>query len=111
MTQPVIPPDTVAPGQTGHIAAHNEISDALTSHQNQLGAIPPLAWGAVSLTSGSVTVSLPAVESDSVVLVSRMTPSGTLGNLSVPSVTPGSGFTISSSSASENSLVAYLVLS
>lgn len=110
MTTPQIPPDTVAPGQPGHIAAHNSISDVLTAMAAQLAGVPALQWGAVSLTSGSVAVTLPVVDAESVILVSHMTPSGTLGELSVPSVTPGTGFTIASSSAGDNSLVGYLVL-
>lgn len=105
-----IPPDTAAAGQTGHIDAHNAISDVLAAHDSQLQGIPVMRSGTVSLASGAATVTLPAVGSSSVVLVSRVTPSGTLGHLAVPSVTPGSGFTISSSSAGDNSLVAYLVL-
>lgn len=105
-----IPPDTAAAGQTGHIDAHNEISDTLTAHDAQLQAIPAIRMGTATLASGTVTVALPSVGSGSVVLVSRVTPSGTLGHLAVPTITPGSGFTITSSSAGDNSLVSYLVL-
>jgi hypothetical protein len=110
VTTPQIPPDTAAAGQTGHIEAHNQISEVLTAMAAQLGAVPPISWGTATLVSGSVSVTLPAVDAESVVLVSRMTPSGTIGHLSVPSVTPGTGFTITSSSASDNSLVGYAVL-
>lgn len=110
MSTPIVPPDTVAAGQTGHVQAHNEISDALTWLVGQAEGVPAMSWGKVSLTAGSVSVSLPAVDSGSVILVSRMTPSGTPGHLSVPSVTPGTGFTITSSSGSDASLVGYLVL-
>lgn len=110
MTSPQIPPDTAAAGQTGHIAAHNAMSDVLTEHDAQLQAIPALHWGTAALSSGSVTVSLSQLTDASVVLVSRVTPSGTLGYLSVPVVTPGSGFTVTSSSAGDNSLIGYLVL-
>lgn len=109
MTTP-IPPDTVAQGQSGHLLAHNQISDALTAHQGQLQAIPAIRYGTAQLASGTVTVSLPSVSATSVILPGRMTPSGTLGSLSVPTATPGSGFTITSSSPSDNSLVSYLVL-
>lgn len=110
MSTPIVPPDTAAQGQTGHVLAHNEISDALSWLVSRAEALPVMSWGKVSLTAGSVSVSLPAVDSGSVVLVSRMTPSGTPGHLSVPSVTPGTGFTIASSSSSDASLVGYLVL-
>lgn len=110
MTTPQVPPDTVAAGQTGHVLAHNQISDALAWLVSQAVALPSMHWGKASLTAGSVPVTLPAVSSGSVILVSRMTPSGTLGHLSVASVTPGTGFTVASSSASDASLVGYLVL-
>lgn len=109
MTTP-IPPDTVAAGQTGHLDAHNAISDVLTQHQNQLTAIPLLRAGTASLTAGTVSVALPSVGTTTVVLVSRLAPGGTLGSLSVPVVTPGSGFTVSSSSAAETSSVAWLAV-
>lgn len=110
MTTPVVPPDTPAAGQTGHLQAHGQISDALTWLIAQASGLPVMHWGRVSLTGGTVAVSLPAVTSSSVILVSRMTPSGSPGHLSVPSVTPGTGFTITSSSAGDASLVGYLVL-
>ena len=105
-----IPPDTVAQGQSGHIAAHNNISDVLTAHAAQLAGTPAVRSGTASLTAGTVSVSLPSVTASSAVLVSRLTPGGTLGHLSVPAVSPGSGFTVSSSSGSETSSVAWLVL-
>lgn len=110
MTTPQIPPDTAAAGQTGHILAHNQISQVLTALANETAALPVMTWGKATLVNGSVAVSLPAVDANSVILVSRMTPSGSLGYLSVPSVTPGTGFTITSSSGADNSLVGYAVL-
>lgn len=105
-----IPPDTAAAGQSGHIDAHNEISDTLSSHDAQLQGIPVMRLGTATLVSGTVTVTLPQVSSSSVVLVSRQAPSGTLGHLSVPVINPGSGFTVTSSAAGDNSVVGYLVL-
>lgn len=105
-----IPPDTVAPGQTGHIAAHNAISDVLTQHGTQLSAVPAIRAGTASLTAGSVNVSRSDVTGSTVVLVSRLTPGGTLGQLSVPTVSSGSGFTVTSSSVSETSLIAWLAV-
>jgi len=105
-----IPPDTAAAGQSGHIVAHNDIADVLTAMSAQLGALPAMTWGKATLVSGSASVALPAVDANSVVLTGRMTPSGTIGHLAVPSVTPGTGFTITSSSAGDNSVVGYVVL-
>jgi len=109
MTTP-IPPDTVAAGQTGHIAAHNAISDVLTQQQDQLSAIPGITAGTATLVGGTVNVALTSVDDGTVVIVSRLAPGGTLGNLSVPSVTAGSGFTVTSSSGSETSTVSWLAL-
>lgn len=109
MTTP-IPPDTVAPGQTGHIDAHNAISDVLTQQQAQLSAIPAIRAGTAALSAGSAGVSLPSAGQATVVIVSRLVPGGALGSLSVPSITPGSGFTISSTSATETSSVAWVAV-
>jgi hypothetical protein len=109
MTTP-IPPDTVAAGQTGHLSAHNAISDVLTQHQAQLSSIPSLKQGTAVLVAGTVNVSLASTGVSTVVLVSRLVPGGALGSLSVPVVTVGSGFTISSSSSSETSSVAWLAI-
>jgi hypothetical protein len=105
-----IPPDTATPGQTGHVQAHNNISDVLTAMSEQLGELPSMQWGTATLVAGSVNVSAPSVASGSPVLVSRMSPAGTLGHLSVPVVNAGSGFTIASSSSTDISKVAWLVL-
>lgn len=105
-----IPPDTAAAGQSGHIAAHNDISDVLTAHAAQLAGIPVIRSGTATLAAGSVSVSLPSVTPSSVVLISRLAPGGTLGQLAVPSVSQGSGFTITSTSGTETSSVAWLVL-
>lgn len=109
MTTP-IPPDTVAPGQTGHINAHNAISDVLTQHQAQLSTIPGLVAGTATLVAGTVSVSLSSVSASTRVLVSRLVPGGTVGHLSVPTISNGTGFTIASTSASETSTVAWLAI-
>lgn len=106
----IIPPDTVAAGQTGHLDAHNNISDVLTAHQNQLSAVPAIKAGTATLAAGTVNVTLTTVGPATVVLVSRLVPGGTTGSLSVPSVTVSSGFTISSSSATDTSSVAWLAV-
>ena len=107
---PTIPPDTVAAGQSGHVQAHQQISDVLTDQASQLSGLPVMHWGKATLVSGTVPVTLTALTSGSVILVGRMSPAGTPGHLSTPVISPGSGFTISSSSSADNSVVAYLVL-
>lgn len=105
-----IPPDTAAAGQTGHIGAHNDISDVLTAHQAQLSGIPAIRQGTAALTAGTVNVTLTSAGPSTVVLVSRQVPGGTAGSLSVPVITPGSGFTISSTSNTETSSVAWVAV-
>ena len=105
-----IPPDTVAPGQTGHIAAHNAISDVLTQQETQLSGIPAIKDGTAALVAGTVSVSLSSVSTSTVVLVSRLVPGGTTGHLSVPTISNGTGFTIASTSVSETSLIAWVAI-
>ena len=54
-----IPPDTRAPGDTGHIADHNDISDELTTLAAGVAAALPLAGGtmtgAIAMGSHKVT--------------------------------------------------------
>jgi hypothetical protein len=107
---PTIPPDTVAEGQTGHLDAHNNISDVLTAQQTQLSGIPALKAGTAALVAGTVSVSLSSVGTGTIVLVSRLVPGGTMGHLSVPTVSNGTGFTIASTSVSETSTVAWLAI-
>ena len=42
--------------------------------------------------------------------MSRLVPGGTMGHLSVPTVSNGTGFTIASTSVSETSTVAWLAI-
>jgi hypothetical protein len=107
----VIPPDNRAAGQAGHIGDHNNIADVLTAMQAQIGGLPSSwAWGTATLAAGSVTVSSAIVQTTSVILVSRMASGGTTGHLSVPAIVNGISFTISSGSASDTSVIAYLIL-
>jgi hypothetical protein len=106
-----IPPDSRAQGQSGHVGDHNNIADVLTAMQAQLGGLPTSwAWGTATLVAGTVTVSSGIVQSTSKIQLSRMTPGGTLGHLSVPTITPGTSFVITSSAGSETSVITYLIL-
>lgn len=106
-----IPPDNRAAGQAGHIQDHNNISDVLTAMQAQLGSLPASwAWGAATLVAGTVTVSSGIVLSTSKIFLTRMAPGGTLGSLSIPTITSGVSFVINSASVSETSVIAYLIL-
>ena len=62
--------------------------------------------GNVTLASGTALVANPGVTANTLVMVSRRTPGGTVGQLNY-NVTPGVGFTINSASATETSVVSY----
>jgi hypothetical protein len=109
MTMPV-PPDNPAAGQTGHLQAHQQLSDATAQLQQLVDALPPITKGTVTLVNGTATASVAAVTASSVILLSRQSPSGTLGHLSVSTVTPGTSFVITSSSATDNSVIGYAIL-
>ncbi len=61
--------------------------------------------GTAILVAGTVTVSNSMIRSDSKIYVTVVTPGGTQGFLSVPTITSGTSFVINSSSASETSTV------
>ncbi len=66
--------------------------------------------GNATLAGGTVTVINTTVTENTIVMVSRQTPGGTLGELSYSVTTnagAGNGFTITSSSAAETSVVSY----
>jgi hypothetical protein len=68
--------------------------------------------GIATLSTGSVTVNTNKVATNSVIFLTRNTPSGTLGELSVPSasIVDGVSFTINSSSATETSTVNWFII-
>lgn len=67
--------------------------------------------GIATLAAGTVVVPCNAVVATSNIQVTRNTPAGALGNLSVPSanIVPNVGFTINSSAAGETSTVDWMV--
>lgn len=68
--------------------------------------------GTATLSSGTITVNTTAVTANSIIFISRNTPGGTLGNLSVPSasITAGTSFVINSDSGSETSTVNWWIV-
>ena len=64
--------------------------------------------GSATLAAGTVTVSNQYVEPTSTIIVSRKTAGGTLGYLSISAQSVGS-FTIISSSATDTSIINYLI--
>jgi hypothetical protein len=63
--------------------------------------------GTVTLSAGSAVVSAAAVTAVSRIFLTGQNASGTSGNLTVSARTPGSGFTITSSSGTDTRLVAW----
>jgi hypothetical protein len=61
--------------------------------------------GTRTLVAGTATVVTAEIEAGDTVIVSRGTAGGTLGNLSVASIVPGSSFVINSDSATDTSTV------
>ena len=65
--------------------------------------------GTATLVAGTVTITNPYVGTSSIILISRFTSGGTLGNLSISGLASGT-FNIISSSATETSTVNYLII-
>ena len=130
----VIPPDNRAPGATGHIADHNDISDVLEALQNQVNAflVAGLATtgsvdisqpgqglriaeganarqGTVTLAGGTATVANTSVTAQTRIWLTAQQTAGVPGALGVSARTAGSSFTVTSSSGGDSSLVAWLL--
>ncbi len=65
--------------------------------------------GSATLVAGTVTVSNPYVTSTSTIFLSRKTIGGTAGYLSIGTISDGVSFVINSSSATDTSVVNYLI--
>lgn len=66
--------------------------------------------GTATLVAGTVTVNTTAVTATSKIFVTVVTPGGTQGFLSVPTITAGTSFVINSSSATETSTVNWWII-
>lgn len=105
----VIPPDTRAQGQIGHLGDHNNIADVLSAHQTQLQALPAFTFGQATLVAGTVTINDVNLTANSLPLHSRITSGGTTGTITAV-ILPGVSITFTSTSATETSTIAYLIL-
>jgi hypothetical protein len=74
-----------------------------------LKKLGPLQTGTATLSGGTVTVAFANITANSLIFLSRQATGGTLGHLSTTR-SAGVSFTIASSSATETSTVAYLVI-
>lgn len=127
-----IPPDDRAAGEAGHIADHNDISDMLsllqtqyqqllTAGLNTTGSVDISApgegllvaegsnakQGVVTLSAGSAVVLNTSVTAVSRIQLTSQADGGTPGWLRVSARTPGTSFTITSSSNTDASVVAF----
>lgn len=79
------------------------------SLNGQSGSVT-LPAGTVTLTGGTATVALSSITTGSLVYLTVQNPAGTVGSLYLNTLTAGTGFTIKSTSSSDTSTVAYLVV-
>jgi hypothetical protein len=68
------------------------------------------AMGLATLVAGTVTVNNAVITANSRVFTSRQTTGGTVGHLSISNKVAGTSFRINSSSATDTSTVAYLIV-
>ncbi len=66
--------------------------------------------GVATLVGGTITVSNTSVTASSRIFTSRQTAGGTLGHLSIGTIVAGTSFVINSSSATDTSVVAWLLI-
>ncbi len=83
-----------------------EVNCCLHHTQERVAALENSS--SVTLVGGEADVADLNITADSLVFISRMEGAGTLGHLEV-GVSDGVGFTIASSSATETSVIAYVV--
>lgn len=87
-------------------AFEQRVSDQnIASILSALGISAPVASGDVTLTLGGASVSCLSLTSGQKIKLSYKTPGGTPGAVFVSSVTPGTGFTIHSTSLLDGSVV------
>lgn len=66
--------------------------------------------GVSTLVGGTVTVSNTSVTASTRIFTARQTAGGTLGHLSIGTVVPATSFIINSSSATDTSIIAWLLI-
>lgn len=67
--------------------------------------------GRATLVGGTVTIPTPSVAANSLIIVSHLTVSATIGELTINTITPGVSFTVNSSSATDATDIAWKILS
>lgn len=104
----ILTSSAVTPTELGYV------SGVTSPIQTQLNAITANGTitgnGTAILSSGTIAVSAPAVTSSTVIILTTQSMSGTIGVQYISSRTPGTGFSISSSSGSDGSTVGYVLI-
>ena len=81
-----------------------EFADKLTVRSSGGGS------GKATLVAGTVTVNNTNVTADTIIILTPQNSSGTVGHARVTSVTAGTSFTITSTSATDTSTIGYLLI-
>jgi len=66
--------------------------------------------GAATLSAGAATVAAAAVRAGSIIILTAVPPLSAPGALAIASVTPGTGFTVSSTSGTDASAFTWCIL-
>lgn len=91
-------------------AADGELLSVLPAGPAVAGGATIVAAGSAVLVAGTVTVANTAVAADDIIVVARLVTGGTVGHLRVGTITAGTSFVLESSSNTETSTVAWLIV-
>lgn len=95
-----------------HVSSVNFLTGNLTA-ADVLASVPSGSnqrMGSATLVGGTVTVNNTLVGADSIILLTAQNTGGTAGALRVSARTPGTSFTVTSSSGTDTSAVGWLIL-
>jgi hypothetical protein len=108
---PSAPPSDVSAGMTGHVdVLHGQLNQCVAALIESVQALPDLLWGTATLSGGQAVVTCGQIGTGSLVFASRQALAGAPGHLSVANIIPGVSFTIVSSSSTDASAIAYLII-
>jgi hypothetical protein len=97
-------------GSLGHVILYNatKTNPNIVARFNRLRGL--VFTGTATLVGGTVTVSTAEIETGDTVALSRLAAGGTLGHLSVGTITANSSFVINSSSGTDTSVVLWEIV-
>jgi len=95
----------------GAVAPGTDLGTAASSYRHvYLGTGAAGVVGVATLVAGTVTVATTQVTASSIILVSPKTLGGTVGTLSIGTITANTSFVINSSSGADTSVVSFLII-